>query len=99
MATIRIDLQGGFDGDDVEVLVDGERVHHEAAATTSLATDLAASFPLEAPDGHVEVTVRLPRRGLETSTDVLAAGETYVVARVEDGRLLVEQLADEPYYL
>jgi len=99
VATLRIDLQGGFDSDTVELWVDEERRWREEAVTTKFTLDLAASVPLEVPDGPADVRVVLPERGIEQALEALVAGETYVVARVEDDRLQLEQLAEAPYYL
>ena len=99
MATLRIDLQGGFDRDAVEIWVDEERRWREDAVTTKFTLDLAASVPLEVPEGPVDVRVVLPERGIEQVIEALAAGETYIVARVENDQLVLEQLAEAPYYL
>jgi hypothetical protein len=98
MATLRVDLQGGFDGDAVEIWVDEVLVHREQEARTASA-GIAASVPLEVPQGPADVRIVLPGRGLEETIETIVAGETYVVARVERGRLLAEQLAEAPYYL
>ena len=50
------------------------------------------------PDGPVDVRVALPERGIEETIEALVAGETYIVVRVEDDRLVLEQLAEAPYY-
>jgi hypothetical protein len=99
MATLRIDLQGGFDTDAVEIWIDEERRWREDAVTTKFTLDLAASVPLEVPEGPVDVRVVLPERGIEQGVEALAAGDTYIVGRVENDRLVLEQLARSPYYL
>ena len=99
MGTLRIDLQGGFDRDPVEIWVDEERRWREDAVTTKFTLDLAASVPLEVPDGPVDVRIVLPAQGIEQTVEALVAGDTYLVARVEADGLLVEQLAEAPYYL
>ena len=99
MATLRIDLQGGFEADTVEIWLDEELRQREDGVTTNLSVDLASSVPLVVPDGPVDVRVALPDRGLEETVEALVAGDTYVTARIENGRLLVEQLAEAPYYL
>jgi hypothetical protein len=99
MATLRIDLQGGFDTDAVEIWIDEERRWREDAVTTKFTLDLAASVPLEVPEGPVDVRVVLPERGIEQAVEALAAGDTYIVGRVENDRLVLEQLARSPYYL
>jgi hypothetical protein len=100
VSTLRIDLQGGFEGDTVEVWLDEEVAWREEGVTTNvLSTELAASFPLVVPDGPVDVRIALPEKGFEETVEALVAGDTYVVARIENGRLQVEQLAEAPYYL
>jgi hypothetical protein len=99
VGTLRIDLNGGFDRDAGEVWVDEELRWRNEAVTTKFTLDLAASVPLEVPDGPADVRVALPDRGLEQVVEALVAGESYVVARVENGRLVLEQLAEAPYYL
>lgn len=99
MATLRIDLQSGFDGETVEVWVDEELRHREEDVRTNIAVDLAASVPLDVPEGPADVRVVLPEQGIDETVETIVAGETYVVARLEDGRLVAEQLAEAPYYL
>jgi hypothetical protein len=99
MATLRIDLQGGFDGDAVEIWIDEELRHREERAWTNPAVQLAASIPLDVHDGPGDVRIVLPERGIEETLETIVAGETYVVARLERGRLVAEQLAEAPYYL
>ena len=99
MATMRIDLQGGFDRDTVEIWIDEERRWREESVTTKFTLDLAASVPLEVLDGPTDVRVVLPEKAIEQALEALVAGETYVVARVENDRLQLEQLAEAPYYL
>lgn len=99
MGTVRVDLQGGFDRDPVEIWVDEERRWREEAVTTKFTLDLAASVPLEVPDGPADVRIVVPDTGLEQTVEALVAGDTYIVARVENDKLVVEQLAEAPYYL
>lgn len=99
MGTLRIDLQGGFDADTVEVWVDEERRWQGEGVTSNLTLDLAESVPLDVPDGPADVRVVVPARRLEDTVEALVAGETYVIARIENGRLVAEQLAEAPYYL
>ena len=58
---------------------------------------LTAAFETGAPR-PVDVRVVLPERGIEETIEALVAGETYVVVRVEDDQLLLQQLAEAPYY-
>ena len=62
--------------------------------TTKFTLDLAASVPLEVPDRPTDVRVVLPEKAMEQALKALVAGETYVVARVDNDRLQLEQLAE-----
>ena len=97
MGTLRIDLQGASTGSGRD-LVDEERRWREEAVTTKFTLDLAASVPLEVPDGP-STSASSARAGVEQTVEALVAGEAYVVARVEDDQLVIEQLAEAPYYL
>jgi hypothetical protein len=97
VATLRIDLQDGFEGDAVEIWVDEELRHREEAARTI--AGIAASIPLDVPQGPADVRIVVAERGLEETVETIVAGETYVVARIDGGRLEAEQLAEAPYYL
>jgi hypothetical protein len=99
MATLTVDLQEGFEGDPVEVIVDGEPRWRDEQVTTNVAVSLAASVPLEVPDGPADVRVALPARGLEARLAVDAAGEVHLAANVAAGQLRLERLAERPYYL
>ena len=99
MATLTVDLQEGFEGDEVEVFVDGERRWREDGVTTNVAISLAASVPLDVPDGSANVRVAVPARGLEAELAVDAAGEIHLAVNVAGGQLRLEQLAERPYYL
>jgi hypothetical protein len=97
VGTLKVDLRSGFDRDAVEIWIDEERRWREEAVTTKFTLDLAASVPLEAADGPVDVRIVLPDRGLEQAIEALVADETHVVVRVEGDGLLVEQSAGVPH--
>jgi hypothetical protein len=99
LGTLRVDLQGGFDRDAVEIGVDEEPRWRREGVTTKFTLDLAESVPLEVPDGSADVRIVLPAKEIEQAMEALVAGDTYVVVRLEDDRLVVEQLAQAPYYL
>ena len=97
MGTLRIDLNGGFDQDAVEVWVDEERRWRADAVTTKFTRDLAASIPLEVPDGPADVRVVLPDKGVEQTLEVAVSGDTHLIARVEDERLVITQPTGAPH--
>ena len=64
--------------------MDEERRWREEAVTTKFTLDLAASVPLEVLDGAATCGSSWPEQGIEQMVEALVAGETYVVARVEN---------------
>lgn len=101
MAVLRVELQDGFDGDDVVCTLDGREVARLSGVRSSLVTSLAAVAELEAPDrGPIDVGVELPDRGLQTTVRVAdPATQRWVVVRVVDGRLTAEARSEQPRYL
>ncbi len=97
MSTLRIDLRSGFDRDSAEIWIDEALRWCESALTTKFTLDLAASVPLEVADGPVDIRVVLPGQAIEQSLETRVAGETYVVARLENDKLVLERLAEAPY--
>jgi hypothetical protein len=94
VATLRIELRGGFDRDAAEIWIDHDLRWREDALTTKFTLDLAASVPLEVPDGTADVRIVLPERRLERTVEAQAAGETHVVVRIENDTLVVEPEAE-----
>ena len=99
MATLRIDLRSGFDRDATEIWIDQDLRWREDAVTTKFTLDLAASVPLEVPDGSADVRIVLPNRRIERTLAARAAGDTHVVVRVENGVLVVEQPGQAPLHI
>lgn len=99
MATLRIDLRSGFDRDAAEIWIDQALRWREDAVTTKFTRDLAASVPLEVPDGSADVRIVLPDRRIERTVEAWTAGETHVVVRVVNGALVVEQPGEAPLHL
>ena len=60
MATLRIDLRSGFDRDTAEIWIDQDLRWREDAVTTKFTLQIAASVPLEVPDGSADVRIVLP---------------------------------------
>jgi hypothetical protein len=99
VATLRIDLRSGFDRDTAEIWIDQALRWREDAVTTKFTLDLAASVPLEVPDGSADVRIVLPDRRIEGTVEARATGESHVVVRVENGVLVVEQPGQAPLHI
>jgi hypothetical protein len=101
VAVLRIELQDGFDGDEVVCTLDGREVARLPDVRSSLVTSLAEVAEIRAPDeGPVDVGVRLPARGLEATARVEDPTiQRWVVVRVVEDRLTAEVRSEQPGYL
>jgi hypothetical protein len=80
-----VDLQDGFDGDDVEIVVNGRSVARLDGVVTDEMLGLAESVEVEVPTGLTELVVRV---GVGT--------ESTVELDVDDGRFIgVSRSGDE----
>lgn len=93
---IRVDLQDGFDGDEVVVRVAGREVYRDEDVRTLTVIGRAATFTADVPAGKVAVDIELPRRGLEHRV-VLDAAETPNLGVSATGAMLTHRVASEPF--
>lgn len=87
MAKLGIDLQDGFEGDEVIVKIDGEERFRRSDVTTKRVLGLAANAKFEVPDGAVSVEICVPNRGIETRLELDVSGDTYVGVSLEGGEM------------
>jgi hypothetical protein len=101
VVVLRIELQDGFDDDEVVCTLDGREVGRLSGVQSSLVTSLADVIETQAPArGPVAVSVSLPARGLQATARLSdPARERWIVVRVIDGRLTVEPRTEQPGYL
>ncbi len=92
---LTVDLQDGFDGVTVVVIVNGRTVAELESVTTDEMLGLAESVEVEIPEGSTELTVRV---GDELEGDVAfdADGERFVGVSLTGGRL-VTNVSEEPF--
>jgi hypothetical protein len=77
---LHVELQEGWDGDLVEVVVDGKPAY-EGRPSTRMQTGYAAGVEIDVPDDpgrRVVVEVRLPERGIVSRHEVETGPETWV---------------------
>lgn len=99
MPVLRVDLQEGFDGDEVIVRVDGHEVRRDGV-TTAEAVGYAGSVEVEVDDGTTaNVAVDVPTRGLGARTAAAVAGDVYVGASIAGGDLALVVSAEPMGYL
>jgi hypothetical protein len=99
VAPLTIELQDGFEDDEVVCTVDGREVARLTGVRTNLAISRADSVTVEVPDGPATVGVALPARGLATEVAVDAAGHRYVVVNAGPSGLVATATADMPRYM
>jgi hypothetical protein len=64
MPKMRLDLQEGFNNDDVEILVNGNAVFRTAGVTTKRMLGLALATEVEVPAGPLHIEIPVPTKKL-----------------------------------
>jgi hypothetical protein len=67
---MRVDLQDGFNDDEVEIHVNGKQVMRQEGVTTRRVLGFALSFEIDVDDGPVDIEIRVPTRNLSQTTSV-----------------------------
>ena len=99
MATLGIELQDGFEGDEVVCTVDGREVLRRSAVRTDLRISRADSVEVQVPDDPSTVQVQVPNRSLAAEARLVPREERYLLVRIVEGRLQATPAADMPFYL
>jgi len=84
---MRIDLQEGFNSDDVEVYVNGAKVRDWKDVTTKRMLGLAASAELEVPDGALDIEVKVPTKNLAKTFSVESSDTPNLGISIHNGEL------------
>ncbi len=96
MVTLKIDLQAGFSGDRVQVLVDGETILEADEVSTDYSIGHAASAETEVEPGSHQVEIRVPAKQVSESVSVTVEGPVFVGVSLDDGRLEV-RVSEQPF--
>lgn len=78
MARLGIDLQDGFQGDEVIVTIDGDERFRKRGVMTKRVLGLAANTRLEVPEGTVNVQISIPSRGVEKQLALDVSGDAWL---------------------
>lgn len=90
---VHVDLREGWDGDLVQVSIDGQ-IRFEQRVTTRLQIGLADSFTVNVDRESVHVLVRVPDRGSTASREIRLAAEHWIGIGLDaQGRI---ELVDQP---
>lgn len=85
MISLHIELQDGFEQDEVFIQVNGEEVFHESKLKTRYQISLADSFEVKVPKGSVEVNILIPGRNIAKITSIETIRPTYLgISATED---------------
>jgi len=97
MGQLRIDLQEGFAGDTVIVLLDGKELFQEANLRTRLQIGLAKSIAAEADQALANIEIRLVEREVSAAFVVDTSQPAFVGVSVEPGGGLAHRVSREPF--
>jgi len=96
VAVLTVDLQDGFEGDEVIVRVDGKPVYHEPQVSTLTMIGRATGFTAETSQSPVDVEVDLPKRQLTDRFSVDVTATPHVGISVS-GDQLTHRLSSEAF--
>lgn len=96
MRTIHVDLQEGFEHDDVVVRADGREVFRREDVRTRTQIGLAVSFEFETGEQPLTLEVECPSRELRRSRRLDPTRESNVGVSLEGGEIVIEARS-EPY--
>ena len=98
MATLKIDLRSGFEGDTVVVHIADREVYNKPGVRTRPQTGLADSFEVEVDPTSVLIQAEVRERGLSTSRTVSAQTTPNLGVEVIQGRLTFTEPREESGY-
>lgn len=90
MATLRIDLQAGFDDDAVRVRLDGRDLLAHDGVTTDYSSGLATSDEhTDVEPGDHELEVLVPSRSMARRKTITVTDHTYAAVAIEGDEITV----------
>ena len=89
MSRLRVDLQEGFAGDDVDIKINGRESLHKKGVTTKRALGLATSSEIEVPDGPVSVEIEVPTKQLSKTISLEGAESSHLGVSIQDGEIKI----------
>jgi hypothetical protein len=78
LAILTIDLQDGYDNDEVVILINGEERYRNGSLRTDYAIGLAQSIQLGVPEGALQLRVNIPTRKLIADRPLDIAADVFV---------------------
>src|SRR5688572_2900185 len=87
MALLHIDLQEGFEDENVVIKVAGKEAFRKTNVRTKLQIGLADSFETTIESGPVTVEIELPSKNLSKSIEVQGSNAVYLGVSVIEGKI------------
>jgi len=94
---LRVDLQDGFDGDEVVVRLDGARIFHGEAVRTRMQVGVAEVIETPVEAGRHRIEIRLPGRDLAMEREISVAGATHVGVSLDSTGRLTLAVQERPF--
>lgn len=87
MSKLRVDLQEGFAGDAVNLLINGRESLRKEGVTTKNLVGLANSSEIEVPDGPITIEIQVPTKNLSKTISLETSATKYLGFSIENGRI------------
>ncbi len=87
MPTLTIDLQEGFEGEEVVVRVDGKEAARRGGVRTKRMLGLADSLEVEVPAGTAAVEIAVPAKNLSKKVEVRPEETPYLGVSLSGGEI------------
>jgi hypothetical protein len=89
MPKMHLDLQEGFNNDDVEILVNGNAVFRTAGVTTKRMLGLALATEVDVPNGALDIEIRVPTKNLSKTISVETSNTPNLGISIDDGEIKI----------
>ena len=98
--TLQLDLQEGFDDNNIVILIDGKEAWLKKGVKTRYQIGLADSFSTTVPAGTVKITIEQPDRHQSHNISLQVDVQTYVgVVRNDDGSITHKEQIQPFHYM
>jgi hypothetical protein len=87
MPKLRVDLQEGFTGDEVNLLINGQQSLHKQGVTTKSLLGLANSSEIEVPDGPITIEIQVPTKSLSKTISLETSASKHLGFSIENGKV------------
>jgi hypothetical protein len=94
--TLHIDLQDGFQNDEVIVRLDGKQVFHKSGVSTDIRISRADGFEAPSAKPQSTIDIELPKKHLKATQSFAPSGTAHVGVSIREGKPQF-RLSAEPF--